>query len=72
MKRKKDCKRLATLQGELFPEALSDEVACATRDCLHAMLMAFESRYLSQLMRHQRSKQTLYDSEHPWRTPPPL
>ena len=71
MTRKKDCKRLATLQGELFPDALYDEVACATRDCLQAMLMAFESRYLSQLMRHQRSKQIPYDTEHPWQTPPP-
>ena len=72
MKRKKDCKRLASLQGELFPEALSDEAACATRDCLQAMLMAFESRYLSQLMRHQRRQQILYDPEQPWRTPPLL
>jgi len=71
MTRKKDCKRLATLQGELFPDALSAEVACATRDCLQAMLMAFESRYLSQLMRHHRSKQIAYDTAHPWQTPPP-
>ncbi len=70
MKRKKYLKRLATLQEGLFSDALSDEMACATRDCLNTMVMAFESRYLSQLMRRQRSKQILYDPEHPWRTPP--
>jgi len=70
MTRKKYLKRLATLQEGLFPEALSDEVACATFDCLQTMITAFERLYLSQLMRRQRSKQILYDPEHPWRTPP--
>jgi hypothetical protein len=72
MKGKKYMQSLAALEDKLFPEALSDEAACATRDCLQATLMAFESRYLSQLMRHERRKPTLYDCEHPWRMPPPL
>ena len=42
------------------------------RDCLQTLYMAFESRYLSQLMRHRKSLETLYDPAHPWRTPPPL
>lgn len=72
MKRKKYFKRLVALQDGLFPEALSDEAACATRESLQAMLMAFESRYLSQLIRQRKSLETLYDPQHPWRTPPPL
>lgn len=70
MKRRKYLKRLAALEDALFPDALSDEAACATRDCLQTMLMAFESRYLSQLIHHRKSLETLYDPEHPWRTPP--
>jgi hypothetical protein len=72
MKRKKILKRLLVLEQGLFPDGLSDEVVWAMRDCLQTLHMAFESRYLSQLMRHRKSLETLYDPEHPWRTPPPL
>lgn len=72
MKRKKYFKRLATLEQGLFPDGLSDEVVWAMRDCLQTLHLAFESRYLSQLIRHRKSLETLYDPEHPWRTPPPL
>jgi hypothetical protein len=72
MKRKTILKRLATLEEGLFPDGLSDEVVWAMRDCLQTLHMAFECRYLSQLIRHRKSLETLYDPQHPWRTPPPL
>ena len=72
MKRKKILKRLAAFEQGRFPDGLSDEVIWAMRDCLQTLHMAFESRYLGQLMRHRKSLETLYDPEHPWRTPPPL
>lgn len=70
MKRKKILKRLATLEAGLFPDGLSDEAVWAMRDCLQTLHMAFESRYLSQLIRHRKSLQTPYDPDHPWRAPP--
>jgi len=72
VKRKKILKRLVALEAGLFPDGLSDEAVWAMRDCLQTLHMAFERRYLSQLMRHRKSLQTLYDPEHPWRRPPPL
>ncbi len=72
MRRKRILKRLATLEEGLFPDGLSDEVVWAICDCLQTLVMAFESRYLSQLIRHRKSLETLYDPEHPWRTAPPL
>ncbi len=72
MKRKKILKRLLVLEQGLFPDGLSDEVVWAMRDCLQTLHLAFESRYLSQLMRHRKGLEALHDPEHPWRTPPPL
>lgn len=70
MKRKKYLRHLATLEQGMFPDGLSDAVVWAMRDCLQTLHMAFESRYLSQLMRHHKSLEAPYDPEHPWRTPP--
>jgi hypothetical protein len=70
VKRKKILKRLVALEDGLFPEGLSDEAVWAIRDCLQTLHMAFESRYLSQLIRQRKSLETVYDPEHPWRTPP--
>jgi hypothetical protein len=70
VKRKKILKRLVALEDGLFPEGLSDEAVWAMRDCLQTLHMAFESRYLSQLIRQRKSLETVYDPEHPWRTPP--
>ena len=72
MKRKKILKRLASLEAGLFPDGLSDEAAWAMHDCLQTLNMAFESRYLAQLIRHRKSLEMLYDPEHPWRTQPRL
>jgi hypothetical protein len=72
VKRKRILKRLAALEDGMFPDGLSDEVVWAMRESLQTLHMTFESRYLSQLMRHRKSLETLYDPEHPWRTPPPL
>ena len=72
MKRKKILKRLLVLEQGLFPDGLSDEVVWAMRDCLQTLHMAFESRYLAQLIRHRKSLEMLYDPEHPWRTQPRL
>lgn len=55
----------------LFPESLSDEAASVLCDFLHELAFACDSHYFAQLHRYHEKQRTIYDPEHPWRSPPP-
>ena len=52
----------------LFTEGLTDEAASLLSTFLYDLAGTCESRYFTQLRRHNERLQTVHDPDHPWRT----
>jgi len=53
----------------LFPEGISDEAAFVLCEVFSALVLALESRYLTQLRHHADAQCCPGDPEQPWKAP---